>query len=231
MRLRRKKKIWMSCALAKASTTMPGRLVMATPATTCGHHRVSHRERVVPSLHPWVTGSTPGCPRGRAAPTLLPMVTVASAARSTRVGLVLWAKAQVRWDTNSTEMPTACGDSGVTGEGTRGWLPGAGMGQDGGRRGAPTVLVHPTCPRSSSCCPSVSPGPCATAGSTKPPRSSCHFVCPVSPRHLCHLLCSPRSPCATSRVPQMPVPPPAPRVPVPPRVPRTATRLMRATAL
>lgn len=33
-RFRRKKKIWMSCALAKARTRMPGRLVIATPANT-----------------------------------------------------------------------------------------------------------------------------------------------------------------------------------------------------
>lgn len=33
-RFRRKKKIWISCALAKARTRMPGRLVMATPANT-----------------------------------------------------------------------------------------------------------------------------------------------------------------------------------------------------
>ena len=35
-RLRRKKKIWMSCALARPRTRMPGRLVMATPANTWG---------------------------------------------------------------------------------------------------------------------------------------------------------------------------------------------------
>lgn len=34
-RFSRKKKIWMSCAFAKASTRMPGRLVIATPETTC----------------------------------------------------------------------------------------------------------------------------------------------------------------------------------------------------
>lgn len=33
-RFNRKKKIWMSCAFANASTSMPGRLVMATPANT-----------------------------------------------------------------------------------------------------------------------------------------------------------------------------------------------------
>lgn len=36
MRLRRKKKIWMSCALARPRTRMPGTLVMATPANTWG---------------------------------------------------------------------------------------------------------------------------------------------------------------------------------------------------
>ena len=35
-RLRRKKKIWMSCALARPRIRMPGRLVMATPANTWG---------------------------------------------------------------------------------------------------------------------------------------------------------------------------------------------------
>lgn len=33
-RFNRKKKIWISCALANASTRMPGRLVIATPANT-----------------------------------------------------------------------------------------------------------------------------------------------------------------------------------------------------
>ncbi|KAM9609522.1 uncharacterized protein ACIBXB_001392 isoform 3-T3 [Morphnus guianensis] len=66
MKLRRKKKIWMSCALAKASTTMPGR-----------EGRGSAR---------------PSAPRP--VPTLLPVLTVASAARSTWPGLVPWAKAQ-----------------------------------------------------------------------------------------------------------------------------------------
>lgn len=37
------------------------------------------------------------------------MEMVASLALSSRVGLVLTAKERVMWDTNSTEMPTACG--------------------------------------------------------------------------------------------------------------------------
>lgn len=41
--------------------------------------------------------------------TALPMEVVASLALSSRVGLVLMAKERVMWDTNSTEMPTACG--------------------------------------------------------------------------------------------------------------------------
>lgn len=36
------------------------------------------------------------------------MLAVASIALSTRVGFVLRAKDLVIWDTNSTEMPTAC---------------------------------------------------------------------------------------------------------------------------
>lgn len=36
------------------------------------------------------------------------MLAVASLALSTRVGFVLRAKDLVIWDTNSTEMPTAC---------------------------------------------------------------------------------------------------------------------------
>lgn len=40
--------------------------------------------------------------------TALPIFAVASFARSTCVGLVLSAKDLVMWDTNSTEMPTAC---------------------------------------------------------------------------------------------------------------------------
>lgn len=40
--------------------------------------------------------------------TALPMLAVASIALSTRVGFVLRAKDLVIWDTNSTEMPTAC---------------------------------------------------------------------------------------------------------------------------
>ena len=44
--------------------------------------------------------------------TALPMEMVASLALSSRVGLVLMAKERVMWDTNSTEMPTACGERG-----------------------------------------------------------------------------------------------------------------------
>lgn len=44
--------------------------------------------------------------------TALPMEMVASLALSSRVGLVLMAKERVIWDTNSTEMPTACGERG-----------------------------------------------------------------------------------------------------------------------
>lgn len=44
--------------------------------------------------------------------TALPMEMVASLALSSRVGLVLMAKDRVMWDTNSTEMPTACGQRG-----------------------------------------------------------------------------------------------------------------------
>lgn len=40
--------------------------------------------------------------------TALPMLAVASFARSMRVGRTLSAKDLVIWDTNSTEMPTAC---------------------------------------------------------------------------------------------------------------------------
>lgn len=82
---------------------MPGRLVMATPANTwgSGRHQAEHR---VPggglcvAAHPL---------------TALPMEMVASLAFSSRVGLVLMAKERVMWDTNSTEMPTACGQRGV----------------------------------------------------------------------------------------------------------------------
>lgn len=41
--------------------------------------------------------------------TALPMETVASLALSSRLGLVLMAKERVMCDTNSTDMPTACG--------------------------------------------------------------------------------------------------------------------------
>lgn len=70
-----------------------------------------------PGKHLRVTG---GCQAGTRQPaqgfewrshllTALPMEMVASLALSSRVGLVLTAKERVMWDTNSTEMPTACG--------------------------------------------------------------------------------------------------------------------------
>lgn len=40
--------------------------------------------------------------------TALPILAVASLALSMWVGLMLRAKDLVMWDTNSTEMPTAC---------------------------------------------------------------------------------------------------------------------------
>lgn len=92
----------MSCAFANASTRMPGRLVIATPATT-------YRK---PNCH--FDQSADPCRKHNEnehylnAFTALPILAVASLALSTRVGLMLSAKDLVMWDTNSTEMPTAC---------------------------------------------------------------------------------------------------------------------------
>lgn len=111
IRFRRKKKIWMSCAFAKASTRMPGRLVIATPANTYTEDESMDQTPsnlfrhsnyfqvwlfvVLTALHWWLL-------------TALPILAVASLALSMWEGWTLSANDLVIWETNSTEMPTAC---------------------------------------------------------------------------------------------------------------------------
>lgn len=78
---------------------MPGKLVMATPANTWQGSQPGVREDIKAQVEHRVSHPSPL--------TALPMKIVASLALSSRVGLVLTAKDRVRWDTNSTDMPTA----------------------------------------------------------------------------------------------------------------------------
>lgn len=98
---------------------MPGKLVMATPANTWQRSWPGVREDIKAQMEHRVIHPS--------SLTALPMKIVASLALSSRVGLVLTAKDRVRWDTNSTDMPTACRQEKET-SGNRG-EDGAGLGE------------------------------------------------------------------------------------------------------
>lgn len=113
-RFNRKKKIWISCALANASTRMPGRLVIATPAKTLQAQSQTVGAVLGYLCHGQQMFTIQICYQNmysrlpKTLLTALPILAVASAALSTCVDLVLSANDLVMCETNSTEMPTAC---------------------------------------------------------------------------------------------------------------------------